>query len=87
MRTDANLAYASGRLAVERIDHREKSKLVEIRIGGANLRDPMFAHQHHRVHVMHHIAAEPRMTRGEFRQHIDMAIGRGEYGDILTAHE
>ena len=54
---------------------------------GADFRDAMLAHQHDGVHIMHEVAAKPRMACDELGQNIQMSISWTEYTDIRTAHE
>lgn len=73
--------------AHQRIDDREEAKLVEVRVGRADFRDPMLAHQHDGVQVMHQVATKAWMACGELRKDIQMPIRWTEYTDIGAAHE
>ncbi len=62
----------------EWIDDREKSELMEVRIGRADLRDAMLTHQHDGMQVVGEVSTKPWVERGELRQHREMSIGRIE---------
>lgn len=60
---------------------------MEVRIRGADLRDPVLAHQHDGVQIVHEVAAKPWMARDVIGQDIQMPIRRTQDTDTRTLHE